>query len=147
MADLVWIHEDALRQSHPVFAAAAPGSRAVFIWDNASLEAGHIGPKRRLFIYQTLAGMEIDIIAGTAASVILALIAKNGVTRLLVPGTPNPAFHKQLSDVRRACPDLQIDIIDDTPFVRLAQTPDLGRFFRYWNKAKKSALRHGGLAS
>ena len=104
MADLVWIHEDALRQSHPVFAAAAPGSPAVFIWDNASLEARHIGPKRRLFIYQTLAGMEIDIIAGTAVLVIPALIAQHGVTRLLVPGTPNPAFHAQLSDVRRACP-------------------------------------------
>ena len=147
MADLVWIHEDALRQSHPVFAAAAPGSPAVFIWDNASLEARHIGPKRRLFIYQTLAGMEIDIIAGTAVLVIPALIAQHGVTRLLVPGTPNPAFHAQLSFVRRACPDLQTGIIDDTPFVRLAQTPDLGRFFRYWNKARKSALRHGGLTS
>ena len=26
-----------------------------------------------------------------------------------------------------------------------ANTPDLGRFFRYWNKARKSALRPQGI--
>ena len=40
---------------------------------------------------------------------------------------------------------VQIDNIAETPFVSLAAPPDLGRFFRYWNKAKKGALRHGGL--
>ena len=36
-------------------------------------------------------------------------------------------------------------MIEDTPFVTLANPPDLGRFFRYWNKAKKGAMRpHGG---
>ena len=40
MADLVWLHEGALRRSHPVFAAAEHGAPAVFIWDDK--EAGSL---------------------------------------------------------------------------------------------------------
>jgi hypothetical protein len=29
--------------------------------------------------------------------------------------------------------------------VALGEPPDLKRFFRYWNKAKKHAMRHGGV--
>ncbi len=35
--------------------------------------------------------------------------------------------------------------LEETPFVTMAKTTDLGRFFRYWNKAKKSALRPQGI--
>jgi len=145
MADLVWIHEDALRATHPVFDAASDGARAIFIWDSARFDAAFIGSKRRLFIYQTLVEMDVDIIAGKTADILSSRAACEDVSRLVVAETPNPAIHAALATVRRTCPDLQIDTIAETPFVSLAATPDLGRFFRYWNKAKKSALRHGGL--
>ena len=145
MADLVWIHEDALRATHPVFDAASDGTRAVFIWDSARFDAAFIGSKRQLFIYQTLAELDVDIIAGKTAEILSSLAASQDVNRLLVAETPNPAIHAELGTVRRTCRDLQIDNIAETPFVTLAATPDLGRFFRYWNKAKRGALRHGGL--
>ena len=145
MADLVWIHEDALRATHPVYKSASDGARAIFIWDSARFDAAFIGSKRQLFIYQTLSEMDVDVIAGKTAPILSSLVASEDVTRLLVAETPNPAIHAELSTVGRACPDLQIDNIAETPFVSLAAPPDLGRFFRYWNKAKKGALRHGGL--
>lgn len=145
MADLVWLHEDALRRTHPVFSAAASGARAVFVWDNSYLDAALIGLKRRMFIYETLAGLDMDILAGTADKVIATLVAEAHVTRLFVPATPNPAFHALLSSVRTNCPDLEISVIEDTSFVALGEPPDLKRFFRYWNKAKKHAMRHGGV--
>ena len=145
MADLVWIHEEALRATHPVFGAARNGARAVFVWDCARFDAAFIGGKRQLFIYQTLAEMDVDIIAGQTAETLSSLVAAEDVDRLVVAETPNSAIHAALGTVHRNCPDLQIDYIAETPFVRLAAPPDLGRFFRYWNKAKKGALRHGGL--
>tara|TARA_B100000683_G_scaffold10182_2_gene11256 strand:- start:230 stop:673 length:444 start_codon:yes stop_codon:yes gene_type:complete len=145
MADLVWIHEDALRATHPVFDVATDGARAVFIWDSARFDAAFIGSKRQLFIYQTLIEMDVDIIAGQTAEILSSLVAAEDVNRLVVAETPNPAIHAALGTVRGNCPDLPIDNIAETPFVSLAAPPDLGRFFRYWNKAKKGALRHGGL--
>ena len=64
---------------------------------------------------------------------------------MLVPASPDPAVRAKIGAIRRAAPDLEIVEIEDTPFVTMANTPDLGRFFRYWNKAKKSALRPQGI--
>ena len=72
-------------------------------------------------------------------------MAAEDVNRLVVAETPNLAIHAALGTVRGNCPDLLIDNIADTPFVSLAAPPDLGRFFRYWNKARKSALRPQGI--
>ena len=149
MADLVWLHEGALRRTHPVFAAAGTGASAVFIWDDARLAASHAGMKRRLFIYDTLAELAAEVVleihAGTAEELLPRLAAAKQASRILMPATPDPAMLASFGTVRRQAPDLDLDIVDDTPFVTLANQPDLGRFFRYWNKAKKSALRpHGG---
>ena len=73
----------------------------------------------------------------------LAALAGSG--RVLVPSSPDPALRTEIGAIRRAAPDLEIVEIEETPFVTLANTPDLGRFFRYWNKAKKSALRPRGI--
>ncbi|MGC6454764.1 MAG: deoxyribodipyrimidine photo-lyase [Candidatus Puniceispirillaceae bacterium] len=149
MADLVWLHEGALRRTHPVFAAAARGASAVFIWDDSRLTASHVGVKRRLFIYETLAELAgdtaLEIHAGRAEEVLPRLAAARGVSRILMPASPDPAMLASFAAVSKGTPGVELTVIEDTPFVTLANPPDLGRFFRYWNKAKKGALRpHGG---
>ena len=149
MADLVWLHEGALRLTHPVFAAGGPDAATVFIWDRDRLAASHVGIKRQLFIYETLAEMSesrsLDIHEGRAEVLLPRLAAQAGAGRVLVPSSPDPALRAEIGAIRRTAPDLEIVEIDETPFVTLANTPDLGRFFRYWNKAKKSALRPRGI--
>ena len=149
MADLVWLHEGALRLTHPVFAAGGLHADTIFIWDRDRLAASHVGIKRQLFIYETLAEMSesrsLDIHEGRAEEVLPRLAAQAGARRLLVPSSPDPALLAEIGAIRRAAPDLEIVEIEETPFVTLANTPDLGRFFRYWNKAKKSALRPRGI--
>jgi len=149
MADLVWLHEGALRATHPVFAAAGTGAPAVFIWDDARLTASHVGMKRRLFIYETLAELAgevaLEIHAGQTDALLPRLAEAKGATRILMPASPDPAILQSFGAARRAVPGLSLDMVEDTPFVTLATPPDLGRFFRYWNKAKKGAMRpHGG---
>ena len=149
MADLVWLHEGALRLTHPVFAAGGPDAATIFIWDRDRLAASHVGIKRQLFIYETLAEMSesrsLGIHEGRAEEVLPRLAAQAGASRVLVPASPDPALRAEIGAIRRAAPDLEIVEIEETPFVTLANTPDLGRFFRYWNKARKSALRPQGI--
>ena len=147
MADLVWLHEGALRLTHPVFAAAGPDAAVVFIWDAERLAASHVGLKRQLFIYETLAEMAssraIDIFEGRAESLLPQL--GDGSSRILVPASPDPAIRAGIGGLRQAATGHEIVEIEDTPFVTLSMQPDLGRFFRYWNKAKKSAMRPQGI--
>ena len=149
MADLVWLHEGALRLTHPVFAAGGPDAATIFIWDRDRLAASHVGIKRQLFIYETLAEMSesrnLDIHEGRAEELLPRLAAQAGAGRVLVPSSPDPVLLAEIGAIRRAAPDLEIVEIEETPFVTLANTPDLGRFFRYWNKARKSALRPQGI--
>ena len=149
MADLVWLHEGALRLTHPVFAAGGPDAATIFIWDRDRLAASHVGIKRQLFIYETLAEMSesrsLDIHEGRAEEVLPRLAAQAGAGRVLVPSSPDLALRAEIGAIRRAVPDLEIVEIEETPFVTLANTPDLGRFFSYWNKARKSAIRLQGI--
>ena len=149
MADLVWLHEGALRLTHPVFAAGGPDAVTIFIWDRDRLAASHVGIKRQLFIYETLVEMSescsLDIHEGRAEEVLPRLAAQVGTGRVLVPSSPDPALRAEIGAIRRAAPGLEIVEINETPFVTLAKKTDLGRFFRYWNKARKSALRPQGI--
>lgn len=137
---LIWLHDEALRADHPVF-AAAPEARAVFIWDDALFREMHYGFKKLVFIYEALIHLPVDIIAGETVPVLRDLAA-GGV--IVTPQTSNPHLAAVMENLSR---DHECRRIADEPFVQLSATPDLKRFFRYWNKARKSAMQpHGGMA-
>ena len=145
MVDLIWLHEGALRRTHPIFALPGKGAPALFIWDRDRFAAGHVGVRRQLFIHETLAELDVEIYEGDAADLMPRLLAARGINRLLVPASPDPVILKQIADIRQAMSAVTVDLIEDTPFVTLTMEPDLGRFFRYWNKARKSAMRPHGV--
>ena len=145
MADLIWLHEGALRRTHQVFAAAAPGTAAIFVWDRVRFAAGHVGARRQLFIAETLAELKIEIHDGDAAVLLPQLVAAHGANRLLVPASPDPAIIGQIATIMQTMPRVVVEQVEETAFVTLPREPDLARFFRYWNKARKSALRPHGV--
>ena len=141
MTDLVWLHEDALRVSHPVFDQAAPGSAAVFVWDDAYLQQMDYGFKRLVFIYETLSELSLSIVRGDRDECLSQLARQHG-GRILVPATPNPLLQNTMQQLGR---EFDVVVVVDQPFVTLPRDPDLRRFFRYWNKARKAAMTpHGG---
>ena len=149
MADLVWLHEDALRRTHPVFMAAqfqhGNDPQPIFIWDVDYFAENGIGLKRQHFIYETLIELGAEIHAGSIQEVLPRLMTARRISRVLVPSTPNPIMLRHFGQMRHALPEISFDMIDETPFAILSKPADLGRFFRYWNKARKSAMRpHGG---
>ena len=131
MSALIWLHEDALRVDHPVFKAAGEGAEAVFIWDDAYFQSEGYSLKRLVFIYELLADLNITCLKGETEAV---LKSYGRGREIFVPETPNPIFKAIIESLDSA------SIIPDTPLVIVADDVDLRRFFRFWNKAKKSAL-------
>ena len=142
MTKLIWLHEDCLRATHHLFAHApdAEGA-AVFIWDDAYMNAMHYGLKRRVFIYETLCELSVDIYAGNTIETLKDRQSRLGVDEIITGKTPNPALKAMMHSLRAR---VKVSTIADAPFVQMDSPPELRRFFKYWNKAKKNAFRFDG---
>ena len=140
MSDLIWLHEDALRARHPLF-DAAPDARACFIWDDAYFDAMHYGLKRRVFLYETLIELPVTIYQGETVATLRALAQQNGASRILTGKTPNPHLRGFCDELRGTVP---VTTLADKAFVQMDAPPELKRFFKYWNKAKKNAFLPDG---
>lgn len=140
MSGIIWLHEDALRADHPVFAEAGPETPAWFVWDEAYLREMDYGFKRLLFIYETLIELPVTIVRGGYLESLPALAARHDGL-IWVPETPNPSLKRTAA---RLSEDYDVNVIADTPFVKLPREPDLKRFFRYWKLARKPAMTIGG---
>ena len=140
MSTLIWLHEDALRADHPVFAQAGDAI-ACFIWDDAYLAAQGYGLKRRVFIYESLLALPVEIVAGPLVETLASLVAQHGATQIYTAKTPNPDL-KAVMQAARA--HAKLTSVPDTGFVQMDAQPELKRFFKYWNKAKKKAFLYDG---
>lgn len=134
MSRVIWVHEDALSHAHNIF--DKPHDAAIFIWDAAYFEEQKYSLKRLVFIYESLCEMDVDIVKGAHAEVLSTF--KNH--DIFSASTLNPALQK----LGNAC---GVEWVDAEEFVTLKNPPTLKRFFNYWNKAKKSALKPDGGSS
>ncbi|MGJ8561122.1 MAG: hypothetical protein ACSHX3_12875 [Litorimonas sp.] len=132
MTAIVWVHADALSRQHPVFAAAPENARAVYVWDADDLAQRGWSLKRCVFVLECLADMNVDILQGSTVDVLSAIRAD----RIFTPATPDP-HRLHVIDALTS----RIVVVPSDPFVTVPEGTDMGRFFRYWNKAKRSALR------
>ena len=137
---LIWLHEDALRVDHPLFSQAI-NAPACFIWDDAYMAEMGYGFKRRVFIYETLLELPVDIYVGPIAETLKNLAQKYGTSLILTGKTPNPLLKEQMNVLRA---DTEVTAIADSAFVQIDAKPELKRFFKYWNKAKKQAFLYDG---
>ena len=138
MTKLIWLHEDCLRASHNVF-SHAPDAQAVFIWDDAHMAAMHFGLKRRVFIYESLCQLPVEIYVGDTVSALMQLADRG--QEIVTGKSPNPALKNIMQALRET---IKVSAIADDPFVQMDSPPDLRRFFKYWNKAKKHAFSYDG---
>lgn len=131
---LIWLHEESLRLSHPVFKAAPADARTVYIWDDAYFRRTGHSLKRLVFIYETLSEMPVDIIQGNTVDVIGQLSPSS----LYVPAVNNPLI-SEIVDVLKSA--FLVQIVEDDPFVSLSGIADFRRFFQYWNRVKEIVLK------
>ena len=137
MTQLIWLHEDHLS----IAENAKNETYAFFVWDDLYLKKMNYGFKRLVFIYETLCEMDVDIYRGSTIDVIDQIRKKYSTDTIGVYETPNPDLQRFIVEMKERC---HVEIIKPQAFVKLDEQPDLKRFFRYWNKAKKKAMTHDG---
>ena len=131
MTDIIWVHIDALSRDHPVFTAAPAHSPAVFVWDAADMARRGWTLKRCLFVMECVEDLDVEVIEGEASAVLSHLAP----ARLFMADTPDTAL-RHVADGLAA----EVVRVRERPFSSVPPNTDMGRFFRFWNKARKSAL-------
>ena len=137
MTSLIWLHEDSLRDTHPVFNHVAGDYHAFFIWDNEYFKQVDYGFNRLSFIYEAMSDLPFTIYEGGIASVIGELATDFFSNQLFVSKTPNRTINEILQPLNQ---HFDIHIVPDDPFIDGLDGVVEQRFFRYWNKAKKRII-------
>jgi hypothetical protein len=136
-APLIWLHEEALRITHPVFRVAPEKTKAIYVWDDGYFRQAKYSLKRLIFIYETLCELPIDIIRGSNA----AIVQEFAPSTLYVPATNNPLIVNIITSLEATVP---VIVVEDEAFVVIKKTSEFRRFFQYWNKAEKIAFTYNG---
>ena len=134
---LIWLHEEALRKSHPVFLTAPENTQALFIWDDNYFKQRGYSLKRLVFIYETLCTLPITIFQGD----ILDVLTQYNPSILYIPYSYSDFVQNVACKLSGL---VKIEWVDDEPFVNLPQKSAFKRFFQYWKKAEKFALTENG---
>jgi hypothetical protein len=134
---LIWLHDEALRITHPVFASAPAETKAVFIWDDEYFRTANYSLKRLIFIYETLCELPLEIVRGN----VLQAFSQLNPTELYVPTANQPLLRKYLAVIETK---MMVHQVPDEAFATFKKSSDSKRFFQYWNKAEKTAFLHNG---
>ncbi len=133
---LIWIHEDAITLDHPVMDAAGSHAEPIFIWDTDRHDTLGYSLKRRMFIYECALDLNIPIYANNPYTVLTALSKGRAI---YAANSPDPHIKDILSDLNES---YDVVIIEAPSLTQVPDDTETGRFFRFWNKAKKTALVH-----
>jgi hypothetical protein len=134
---LIWLHEEALRVTHPVFRAAPEGTRAIYVWDEEYLRQLDYSLKRLVFMYETLCELHVEILRGDNVSIIKQIAP----SILYIPATTKPHIEATISKIKSVA---NVEMIHDENFVTITKSADIRRFFPYWNMAQKTAFQKNG---
>lgn len=132
---IVWLHDKALSINHPVFDVADVDG-VLFIWDDAYFKRREYSLKRLVFIYETLCELPVEILYGKTIDVIATL----QVEKVITPYTADTEVKSIIAELKES---IEVEVVHDKPFVKIPDGYDFKRFFKYWNKAKKTALLSG----
>ena len=135
---LYWVHEDALNLHHPALRCRTDTDPTCFIWDDTHLQAMGYSFQRLVFVYETLAEMNIAVLRGRTIETLVAHAHRVGADIVRVPDSPNPAIQSMVRELRE---HIHVEVLDAEPFVALDRPPNLRRFFSYWKSARPHLMR------
>lgn len=138
---VVWVHGDCLRPGNPAL-AAAPGSPAIFVFDDELLDTYGVTLKRIVFIYECLLELPVTIRRGDVAGQVLSFAQEHGAERVLTTPSPAPRFTEIGRTIDATLP---LMVIPEVPFLAYDGHLDLRRFSQYWKVAQRYAYGQAGL--
>ncbi len=131
---VIWIHEDAITLDHPAVTMAGEGAEIIFIWDTERHDEKAYSLKRRVFIYECALDLGVKIMAGHPYNVLRELV---GEQTIYTAWSPDPDYREIIADLRDTH---EVKVIEAPGLVSVPDDVDTKRFFRFWNRAKKSAM-------
>jgi deoxyribodipyrimidine photo-lyase len=135
---LVWLTLDAAADESPA-AAAWPGRPRLFVIDRAWLDAEKPALKRLVFLFECLAEVpECAIVVGDPRSIVPAVARAGGCDGVVVTETPCPRTRAAAAAIAAEMP---VAVVPSPRFCDHRPGSDLGRFSRFWNTVRASALR------
>ncbi len=126
MRAIQWLHPDALH----LIDADLP---AIFVFDEAEIEAEAWTLKRIQFLYETLLELPVEIARGDVAALVASFAQRHQANRVITIDSVNPRFAQQLRQLQRT---LQVEVREPEPFVAYRGHLDLKRFARYWKRVE-----------
>lgn len=134
---ILWLHDKALRISHPVFLHAPKQAKAIFIWDDAYFKRCDYSLKRLVFIYETLCTLPVEIIQGDTLTELKTFVPAT----VYIPYDYNLYVQSVLQEFSALT---EVKVIPDEPFVITSNKANFKRFSKYWKKVGTSALMLNG---
>lgn len=134
---LVWLTLDSASPRSPA-AAAHPGRPCLFVIDPAWLQRERPTLKRLVFLFECLADVPgVEVIVGDPRTVISARAAALGCDGVSLADTPCPHVRAAMAEIAMRLP---VEVRAWPTFCDRSRVTDLGRFSRYWQQVKQSAL-------
>ena len=131
---LLYIHDKGLGDNQPIFSRMTPDSKALFIWDDAYFKKRNYSLKRLVFIYETLISMPVEIVHGKTLEIVKEIAPKKVIT----PYTSDLELRLL---IREMSGEFELEFVYPKAFVHIDDKFHFTRFFKYWNKAKKTAFQ------
>ena len=131
---LLYIHEKGLGDNQPIFSRMTADSKALFIWDDDYFKKRNYSLKRLVFIYETLISMPVEIVHGKTSEIVKEIAPKKVITTY----TTDPELRRLIREMSK---ELELEFVYPDAFVHIDDKFDFTRFFKYWNKAKKTAFQ------
>jgi hypothetical protein len=128
MNQLIWVHPDCLAADNPAY-LKYPKADAVFVFDEAEIEAERWSLKRIAFLYETLLELPLEIERGD----VVAKLLERKPARIVTVASVNPRFGMHLKRLQAVVP---VEVISAVPFVDYRGNLDLKRFSRYWKRVE-----------
>ena len=136
---LVWLHEDSLSPRDPAL-LANPEAPAVFIWDDAVVEAEAYSLKRIVFQYECLIETPAESLRGDTVDSLLWKAKQTEASRIAVTWSVQPRFQDWLRALQRHLP---VDVLRANAFIPPGLNADLRRFSRFWKRAERYSFGKG----
>lgn len=131
---VVWIHEDMMTLNHPAVQMAGEDAERIFIWDTKLHDDKAYSLKRRVFIYECALDLGVKIVEGDPYKVLKDLAEEETI---YTAWSPDPDYREIIEDLRDTH---EVKVIEAPGLVMVPDDVDTARFFRFWNRVKKSAM-------
>jgi len=135
---LVWLTLDSCSPVGPA-AAAHPDAPRIFVVDRGWLAAERPTLKRLVFLWECLADVpNLEIHVGDPRTILVDRARELGCDGITVADTPCPGVRAAAADVATALP---VEVHSWPRFCDRTRVSDLGRFSRFWEKVRGSAMK------